>query len=151
MGKKAGRNFKAYYDSNDQLITGPSLAGVTDWDELTLIGDVTWSGSRDRIEANTRANGDFKGYLTGLKDAELTLSLLYDDTDAAVTFLYNKWDDGTPLAFAEVDGVITTSGTKGIAGNWLVQNFEEGHPLDGAATVDVSLVAYDQTQRVNVS
>lgn len=134
MTAKAGKDFKLYYDT-DALTSADGSTGT--FSLITIAQNVTRNVSRDQFEANTRAS-EFKQYLAGLKDLTIETTLVYDADDDSYDDIKTAYDNDNEIAIADMDGLIATPGSKGIAGNFRVTQFQVEEPLDGPGTVSVT-------------
>ena len=104
--------------------------------------------STERIGVNHKlyvsAGGSFTATVSG--------SWVYLKGDAVQAAIINAIEAGSPVAIADVDGPIATTGTYGTIGNYSLSSVSSTKPVSGAVTMSFSAklsdTFYDMTYTV---
>ncbi len=119
-------------------------AGTAAATEATNVKDLTLDFSATEVDATTRANGGYKGYVRGLKDIAISGKSNWDPADAFLAALKTSFIDGTPVAIKMLDVV----GGDGPDGDFICTKFPRSENLDGVMEIDWSLKPYAAASRV---
>lgn len=119
--------------------TGGSFGSPT-WTggELTQAQDVSIARERTEISASNRGS-KFEKFLVGLKKYGVDIKLVRDNADTNQLALETAYEAGSIVTMAFSDGVIATVGTRYMKCDMIVTKFAEGEPLEGFATIDITL------------
>ena len=135
-----GMNCKLYF--GDSVLTDPDPLNVTDsvvWTELTNAKDVNLNLEKGEADITTRANNGWRATVGTLKDGGIEFEAIWKPGDAGFDALQAAWANGTEISLMALDGAYTTSGVKGLTGNFTVTNFSRSEPLEEAVTVSVTI------------
>lgn len=118
-------------------------AGTTAATEATNVKDLTLDLSASEIDASTRGNGGYKGYLRGLKDVGISGKSNWNSTDTFLTALRTSFINGTAVAIKALD---SASGS-GPDGDFICTKFPRSENLDGVMEIDWSVKPYAAAAR----
>lgn len=151
MSVKTG--FQGYLYYGDQVLSDSVAPSAVSWTELGNATDVTTDLNKDRVEKTTRtdARTGYKTFVTTTASGTITTQLNFDEDDSDLETLEDAWYDGTIMSFCALSGAVGTTGSRGLAGNFEVQNFSRSEPRDGVMTVDVELAPSSQLQKYEVA
>lgn len=107
------------------------------WNEISNVADVTVQLSKGEAETSTRASA-WKTRKGTLKDASIDFQLKYVPGDTDFAALLASYTGNTSVELLALDGPIGTTGSQGLRAVCEVFNFQQGQPLEGAVTFDVS-------------
>jgi hypothetical protein len=147
-GASLGSNAKLYRQTTGTRATWGAVgsdgythegAAAGSLDEVPNCKDVSIPLEDDKAETSTRGNNGFKSYLNGLTDAPITITMVYDKTDADMLAFLKAKMMKTPIALAILDGDKATVGTLGLWADFQVFKFEKQEPLDGAQMVQIEV------------
>ena len=139
MANKLGMDAKLYYLSGTNARVAWSGSGQAG---LTVIGNVTsvtLNLEKGEADVTTRGNGGWRATLGTLKDGSVEFEMVWDTTDAAFTAVQAAWAAGSTLAFAVLDGLVTTVGSQGLWADFSVLNFTREEPLEEAIKAKVTI------------
>jgi hypothetical protein len=105
------------------------------WSELDLAESVGNEDSREEAEVKNR-RGEFVLFGVGKRTVKYTLPCTYDPADAAQAIIWAAYRAGTPIAIADMDGNIATSGTKGMFMDCVVTQAPKPEDLAAFDTVE---------------
>jgi len=94
--------------------------------------DATLSISADTLETTTKDTGDWRTYLSGLKQWSLTCDGLYVESDAAQTALWNAFQSAE-----EVTVTLSKPTSFTVSGQALITSIEYGAAMEDALTFNV--------------
>jgi TP901-1 family phage major tail protein len=135
MAAKRGMDCKLYYDTTP-------LAGIPstgNWTEAANIRNVNTNLETGEADATTRANGGWRQTVPTLKDGTIEFEMLQVPDDAAFDAFETAWKAGAEIAVAAMSGAVATSGSKGLAGNFMVTNFSRSEALEDVVVYNVTL------------
>jgi len=138
MAHVLAEDAKAYYNLTSTY-GGTGTYGTPDWDEMTLLKDVTLNLDKDEVDLSVRASGGFKEFADGLIDGNVELSMLYDTSDAAFNDLQEAFLNKTEIEVAIMDGDITTTGSQGLRVTCMVKSFSRSETLGEALMASFTL------------
>lgn len=98
-------------------------------DEITNIKDVKLSIDKGSADVSVRGNNGWSATLSTLKDAEATISMVYDPADADYLALMAAWLLNTTIPLALLNGASTVSGTQGLWADFSVLKAEKDEAL----------------------
>jgi hypothetical protein len=104
----------------------------------------------DEVEVTTRAAGGNKQYEAGLRDVSITTQMNYEPADAGFQALLSAYTARNKVAFAEMDGDITTATNKGVVGNYVITAFGRPKQLGDRTVVDLTLKPFSFVQEFTV-
>lgn len=107
------------------------------WTEIVNVKDVTLPLTKGEADASRRGSS-WKTRIGTLKDASIDFQLIQQDGDASFTALLDSFLLGTPIDLLVLNGPITDTAAQGLRATCEVFNFQDGQPLEGAQTFDVS-------------
>jgi hypothetical protein len=107
------------------------------WNEITNVADVTVQLSKGEADTSTRASG-WKTRKGTLKDASIDFQLKFVPGDTDFTALLASYTGNSSIELLALDGLLATTGSQGLRAVCEVFNFQQGQPLEGAVTFDVS-------------
>jgi len=145
MAFKNGYAAKLYRST--ALITGTNTPAAATWDEIPGVRDVDQPDSRTELEITTRANNGFKAYGVGLRDMSFSFEMMDDDDDTDFTAIETAYDGGTEIGLARMDKAIATTGSTGIAGNFVVTSMARSEALDDVQKVTFTFKPSSFVQR----
>ena len=110
---------------------------------MTNVKDLTLDLSASEVEATTRANGGWKGFLRGLKDGAIEWKSNWKSDDQFLLDCLDSWLNGTPLAFfiSDGDGV-------GLDGDFQVIKFPRQENLDSPQEITIAIKPHADATRV---
>ena len=120
-----------------KLYYGTEATDVS-WFEVDIVKDVTVSQEMSQVDATSRLNGGFKGYLAVLGDLkfEFQINADYDaPTVDLIYFLQTLYDSRIPAYFAALDDEMGVGDGLVIYGQ--VMSFNHTQSLDGVNVIDV--------------
>jgi len=117
--------------------TGAAFGTVT-WVAIPNIQDVTISSERAKGDVSVRGV-EFKQYVMGQRDIEVTFSLVLVKGDAGYEALRAAHIAGTPIQLAVLDEAASVNGAYGLNADWHVPGFSQGQPVDDGIKFDVKL------------
>jgi len=115
--------------------TGTNASPV--WNEIANVQDVTVQLSKAEADTSTRASG-WKTRKGTLKDASIDFQLKYVPGDADFAALLASFTGNSSIELLALDGAVATTGSQGLRAICEVFQFQQGQPLEGAVTFDVS-------------
>lgn len=110
------------------------------WNLIDAVVDVTVPLSKGEAETSTRGS-KWKTRRGTLKDASIDFNMRRrTDTAGQADFdaLLDSFINGTPVELLVLDGPIGTSGSQGLRATCEIFKFDNGQPIEGAVTIDVS-------------
>jgi len=113
------------------------LVTIKQGTEDVIIGgqkDATLSISADTLETTTKDTGDWRTYLSGLKQWSLTCDGLYIESDAAQTALWNAFQSAEEVT---VTLSKPTSSSFTASGQAVITSIEYGAAMEDALTFNV--------------
>src|SRR5574343_187493 len=118
---KLGLDARLYY-LNDVRVTwgdidSDGLAHEGEDPGLTLVGgvrDVKFSGEKAMADVTSRDSGGWIQRLTGMKDANLEVTVIFDPDDTTQQALVGAWLNNTTIPLAVLDGAVADAGTMGL-------------------------------------
>lgn len=132
VGPFVGVDAKLYLDA--------SGVGGSSWVEVTNVRDVGIPMDAEEADATTRADGGWKTYLQGLRDAGLEFEMLQDATDTTMLqAIRTAYLNGSVIGMAAMDQAIATAGAQGLQCDMIVTGFSPSQPLSGTAVVAVTM------------
>lgn len=140
MSTKKGTEFKLYASASTLADTAEATIDALSWTEGTFVKESENNSTREDNTFIVRQNGGTTISSGGSVTDELTFEIAYDTTDSFFTILQTAYDADNEVALADVDGTISTSGTKGRVGNFNLKEFSISGPNTGEATVSVRAV-----------
>jgi hypothetical protein len=126
---KLGREMRLYYDS--------SGAGVGTWTEVNIATEAKFDLMKTMADIAARLT-TWKKKKGTTKEMKIDFTMLLDEDDGALDAMYDSFLDGTIIGLAICNGSITENGVKGIKADFEVSNINDGEPLDGQATLNVT-------------
>lgn len=139
MGKKDGSEMFLFYSTTlIDTATSAAIKAMGTWVEAVDVATVE--------QGNARANSDFNarsGVITSTGPAKLTLTITvaYDTDDAFVTACKAAYNSNSEIALADVDGPVTTAGTKGEVSNHKITGFNKSEPDSGPTVYTIEAAA----------
>ena len=121
--KKLGLDGKAYVSLTTHMATSPV------WVEIDLVQNVEMEDSKAEATVRDRSS-DYVKSGAGKREITYTLTCTYDASDTTVELLRDAYDAGTLLAFAIMDGDITTSGEIGVYFDGEISSGPKGEDLE---------------------
>lgn len=107
------------------------------WNEIANVADVTVQLSKGEADTSTRASG-WKTRKGTLKDASIDFQLKFVPGDTDFAALLASYTGNSSIELLALDGLLATTGSQGLRAVCEVFNFQQGQPLEGAVTFDVS-------------
>lgn len=142
MSYKHGLRGKFYVSS-----TAFNASGSPTWVLLDLAESVGREDSREEAEVKNR-KGEFVTYGVGKRTLSFTLPCTYDEADAAQTIVWAAYRAGTPIAIADMDGLIATVGSKGMQMDVMVMQAPKPSDLAAFDTVEFVFKPAAETDKV---
>jgi TP901-1 family phage major tail protein len=133
-----GKDGALYYSTTALTSVNSSTANGTAI-LIDNVQDVSTNLTKDTVEINSRAGGGWKAKVGTLKDATVTMKVLWKPGDTAFAALRDAYLNNTEVAFWVLDQVKATTGAQGVAGNFNVTNFSRAEPIGDVMTADVEL------------
>jgi predicted secreted protein len=112
--------------------------GSPTWSPATSCAEATLNIDASAVEASTRGSV-WRKFLPGLRNLSADMKFIRNNSDTIQAALETAFVAGTSVIFAFTDAAIATVGTQGIKGEFMVSKFSQGEPIDGAASLDVTL------------
>ncbi len=116
-----------------KLLIGPAGSG-TPTDEVTLARSVELSLTSSMADVTVRGS-DWRLQRRALKEASISVELLYSPGDANFKTLFKSYDEGTPIGLFVSDGH-----GSGLLCDASVSEFSQPQPLEDAVIVNCTLV-----------
>ena len=133
------------YVSADIMTTGQDPTDVTPWTEIDLAHNSDRGDEAAPIALNAR-RFDREAFKLGRKNAELSFQLDEAPGDTGYDILANAYINKTKIVVADMDGDITTTGSKGMVTNVYVSSF----PITRPESDDIGAVAVKLLQSEDV-
>ena len=135
MSNRAGKDHKIYISTS--LLTDTAGAGAV-WVEFAPVESTDSEIAREEVTFKTRENGGAEQTLGGTISNTIDINWAYLSGDANADAILAAIVADNLIAIADVDGDISTSGTKGQIGNYSVLSFSQSKPIDDVVTVTAS-------------
>lgn len=132
---RIGVNHKLYVSTS--LLTDTAGTGAV-WVEFVPIESTDGEMTREEISFKTRENGGQEFTCPGTFSATASGSWIYKKDDAIQLAIITAIEAGDPVAIADVDGDIVTSGTFGTIGNYSLSSVNSSKPISGGVTMSFS-------------
>jgi len=132
MTLKRGYEMYLYYSA-------AGIGGTPAWTLLAIVRGVKVPWSRSEIPVTTRGAAGWKQVIYGLLEAGVDFDMPYDADDAGLAALRAAFIANTPIGIAAMNGPVNVAGSEGLWADCAVGKFDTDEPLDGDATVAVSL------------
>lgn len=129
MSTKAGKSARLYRNANAD--------GSGTYHEVDC-REVTFQLQHTLADVTLRSH-NFQRQLPVLSTLTVTITLLYDPTDAQQAALFNALWAAQPVWLRILDGPNTT-GSKGIEGPFILQSWDKQEPLTEAQAVTIQAV-----------
>jgi len=128
-----GKNSQLGYD-----VTG--LAGGEVFVLATNVRDLTINMEKATADVSTRGTGGFRAVVGTLREGSVDFQQVYDPADGAFIAFRNAFfnDADEIIGLFVADGVLATSGTSGLKGEFMITNFSVTQKLEEANLVDVT-------------
>lgn len=137
MSIKKGTEFKLYYSASALAdVQNGTVQGAT-WTEATNVSSANPTSSREDNTVTIRLGGGTEVGLGGKVTNEISFSVPYDPDDGFYDALATAYDADSVIALADMDGEISTTGSKGVVGNFNIKEFSRDEPDSGAAVTTV--------------
>ena len=131
MSVKLGLDARLYF-------CAAGMGGTPTWTELTNVKDVTLNLETGEADVTTRGNAGWRASVATLKDGSIEFEMVWDTEDAGFTAIKDAYFNNAAIAFAVMDGDITTAGSQGLQADFTITNFSRNEPLEEALTVSVT-------------
>ena len=118
--------------------SGVNYASPT-WLEVKIVKDVTLNLEDGEEDAATRGAGGWQQDEPGLRKAGLEFQIPLDTSDANYTALRDAYLARAFLDLAALDGPASGGNSQGLRAIMKIFKFSRGEPLNGVATVDVTI------------
>lgn len=132
---RAGKDHKIYISTS--LLTDTSGTGAV-WVEFAPVESTDSEIAREEVSFKTRENGGAEQTLGGTLSNTIDINWAYLSGDAQADAILDAINADNLIAIADVDGDITTTGTKGQIGNYTITSFSQSKPIDDVVTVTAS-------------
>jgi len=109
------------------------VAGSAGWEVLGIVQDVEVNLDATEIDVTTRASAGWKQYEPGLRDAQITFSMLFDKADEGYEAIRDAWESRSVIGLRALDAA--TSG-EGLVADFKITSFSNPQPLDGVLVVN---------------
>jgi len=103
--------------------------------EITDVQDVSYGMSAGTIDATSRDDAGWTNNKQGLKSASVTVTILRDHSAATFQTLQAAFMAGTEITILDQ----ASTGGSGYTGSFIVSGFDNGEPIAGMQTTDVTL------------
>lgn len=146
MAFKNGLEFVIYYKAQPFAdateVTNAAIAsGTFDVARFTQTSDNNRGNeTEDFTIRGDAASGGLTIASGSSRTGEISITTAYNTDDAFYDLCEQASIDGTEIAIVDTDGLLATSGTKGVAGNYTVPTFNRSSPA-GVSTVAITLRA----------
>jgi hypothetical protein len=131
---------------NGQLYV--AAGGTSGYVSGTLVGnckDLTLKVEKNTADVTTRANNGWRAKVGVLRDATVSFTMNWDETDPAMLIIMNSFLANASPA-NQIEAAVLDKDGKGLEGSFAVTTFTRNEPLEEAMTVDVEITpAYDPT------
>jgi hypothetical protein len=148
MAVTRGKDFYLYRNADSPYDNTPT------WDQVVNVRDLTRNNTPALADASIRGS-TFRMQVPTLLDMSIDFQMVYDPTDADQTAFENAYYTNGLIEILDLDGPITTVGSKGIRMHAQVSKYQVNEALEDVGLIDVSLVpGYAPTnlpRRVNVA
>lgn len=118
-------------------------AGSQPTEEMKNVKDLTLDINASEVDATTRANGGWKGWLRGLKDGAVEWKSNWDAEDEFLQDCLASFLDGTAIAFFVSDG-----DGSGLDADFQVMKFPISQNLDAGQEITISIKPHAAAARV---
>ena len=116
-GEKTGIDCKLYYSATALTSGEAATYQAATWVLCTQVVNVTFTGDVQFADMNKRSSALVRRKPT-LSDFSLEIELLWNSSDVFCTAVKAAWLARTELGLTALDGVETTAGSQGPAGNF---------------------------------
>lgn len=137
MSTKIGLECKTYYWAGPRVDFDTDKAGFI---VINPIRDATLSMEKSEIDASSRGGNGWRQNKTGLKNARLEMTCIWDPEDAAFTAMLDAFINNTQIVAAALDGAHTDTPVTGLYTEWEVQSFSEPQPLEDNVVAEITLI-----------
>ena len=130
MGAKRGIDCKFYRNTGS--------VGTPTWNEVTKLRDLSRSLQKGESEAGAR-DSSWELFIGTRKRLEITGNMVADRVADDYDAIEGYYEDDTVVDFAMSDGSISSSGSHYLRFEGEVFAFDQGEPLDGHVTNDITI------------
>jgi hypothetical protein len=109
------------------------------WNPLELVRDATLNVDANETDVTTRAANGWDQTEPTTKKAEVTFTLMHDNTNTDFTTIRDAFLNRTALDMAVLDGGPTTAGSEGLRANWKVFVFRRAENLRESVAYEVTI------------
>ncbi len=127
------------YGFDCKLYRNTGTYGSPTWNEMPGVTDVSLNLESSTPDLTTRGDGGYKISGSGLKDAGIEFSMVWDPADADFAALLTAFTNRATVEVAALDGPVGTSGTQGLRATMRVTKFSREEKLDDAVRASVTL------------
>lgn len=124
---------------NAKMYRNTGTYGVPVWTLMTNVGDLTLGDSYDEANVTRRASGGFTETEPTLRNLELSFTTFNIAADDDFTALLGAHTGRTSLDIAILDGLVATSGTRGVRAHFKVTSFNRNQNLADVQGFDVTM------------
>lgn len=109
------------------------------WAEVKIVKDVQLNLEDEEADATTRAAGGWQEAEPSIRKGGLEFQMPWDPADTNLTAIRDAYLNRTSIDLAALDGPASGSNSQGLRALQKVFKFSRGEPLNGVATIDVSI------------
>lgn len=132
MSARRGKDFKLYRNTDDPYDNSPT------WSLVTNVRDLTRNLEKDMADASIRGSS-FHLQVSTLKNFSIDFQMVYDPTDTDFIAFEAAYINDTDIEMLDLDGLISTTGSKGLRFQGQVTKFTVNEALGDVGLVDVSI------------
>lgn len=124
---------------NAKMYRNTGTYAVPVWVLMNNVGDLTLSDSYDEANVTRRASGGFSETEPTLRNVELSFSTFNIASDDDFTALLAAFTGRSSIDIAVLDGLVATSGTRGVRAHFKVTSFNRNQNLADVQGFDVTM------------
>jgi len=150
MPRRTGAQCKLYYCATLLSATNPPESAT--WVEIKGVRDLTKPLEKDTVELPARGDTYVQQITSPLIKSGIEFEMYWDEGNAGLQVLKDKFLDNSLIALAAMSGDITVTGVEGLVGNFQITSFPTSEPLQDGVSVSIKAVpADDQTDWYEVT
>lgn len=108
------------------------------WLELTNVRDLSVGLSSAVADVSTRNSGGFRQQVATLSDGNLEWGMVYDNSNAGFVVIKDAYFAKSVIGLFAADGGLTTVGTEGLKGDFMITDFSIDENLEEAMMVNIT-------------
>ncbi len=109
------------------------------WTEIDVVSDASLDLGHVEATLDTRGNNGVRTSSITLKEFSVSGTIEWAPDDSGFQELRDAYQNSTEVAIAALDGAADTTGSQGVAGNWVVTQFNRNENATEILTADFTL------------